>query len=266
MSIEGKVIILTGGAGMLGREYAHYLSDRGAKIVVADIDFDAAEQVVKTFRGTPGLAVSTDVTSEQSVSHLVETTLGKFGTLDGLVNNAALDPKCDHSKNQDQFQRFESYPLELWNQELAVNLTGSFLCAQAAGRVFVKNGSGVIVNISSMYGIVAPNQKLYKNDKEESQKEFKPPTYPVSKAAVDSLTRYLATYWAGTGIRVNTLSLGGVYNNHSSEFVKRYSTHTPLQRMARKDEFCGALNFLLSQESSYMTGSNLIIDGGWSAW
>ena len=164
-----------------------------------------------------------------------------------------------------QIGSFEDFPIELWNEGITVNLTGMFLCAQAVTKPMLEQGSGVIVNVSSMYGLVGPDQRLYKSSDKE-KKVFKPVIYSVTKSAVIGLTRYLATYWAGKNIRVNALTPGGVFNEHTDEFVHRYSYRTPLGRMAEKSEYCGALLFLVSDASSYMTGANLVVDGGWTAW
>ena len=207
-----------------------------------------------------------DVTDKESVARLVRQTLDEFGHIDGLVNNAAIDPKFDQQNAGHHTQGFEDFPLDLWDQSLAVNLTGMFLCAQAVAPVMLAREQGVIVNVSSIYGVVGPDQRLYERDDEKTPPVFKPVTYSVTKSAVFGFTKYLATYWAGRGIRVNTLTLGGVFNDHDLEFVRRYSERTPLRRMAHRSEYCEALLFLLSEASSYMTGSNLVIDGGWTAW
>jgi NAD(P)-dependent dehydrogenase (short-subunit alcohol dehydrogenase family) len=267
--LNGRVIIITGGAGLLGREYVLALVQVGACVVVADIDGDGATRVAESAAASAAgrsLGVQTDISDQASVARLVERTLSAFGRIDGLVNNAAIDPKFDSHSAQQHVVTFENYPLELWNQSLAVNLTGMFLCAQAVAPTMLAQGQGVIVNVSSMYGLVGPDQRLYEHDNPHVPKTFKPVTYSVTKSAVFGFTRYLATYWAGKGIRVNTLTLGGVFNDHSEEFLRRYTARTPLGRMADRSEYCGALLFLLSDASSYMTGSNLVVDGGWTAW
>jgi NAD(P)-dependent dehydrogenase (short-subunit alcohol dehydrogenase family) len=264
-----KVIIITGGAGLLGREYALAISRMGGTAVIADLNPEAtraAAQTVTEKGGCPAVSIPTDVTSKESVTNLIQETLRQFGRIDGLVNNAALDPKFDNSQGQQHTNRFEDYPLELWNQSLAVNVTGMFLCAQAVAPVMLEQNSGVIVNVSSMYGIVGPDQRLYQRDDPNTPPSFKPVQYSVTKSAVLGLTHYLAAYYAGKNIRVNTLTPGGVNNGHDEEFLRRYNAKAILGRMAEKDEMCGPLLFLLSDASSYMTGANLIVDGGWSAW
>ena len=279
--LRGRAVIVTGGAGMLGREYARALARNGANVVVADLDGELAETVAASInagnaatnahtgaegsRGT-ALGVKVDVSDQASVRQLIQSTLDRFGRIDGLVNNAALDPKFDQSQAGRHTSAFEDYPVELWARSLQVNLTGMFLCAQAVAPAMLKQERGVIVNISSIYGLVGPDQRLYERDDPSAPRAFKPVDYSVTKSAVFGFTRYLAAYWAGRGIRVNTLTLGGVYNDHDAEFVRRYSDRAPLRRMAAKDEYCDSLLFLLSDASSYMTGNNLVVDGGWTAW
>jgi 2-deoxy-D-gluconate 3-dehydrogenase len=212
------------------------------------------------------MAVRTDVSNEESVAAMVSAAEARFGGIDGRVNNAAIDPKFDKTKRENLTAAFESYPLDRWNREVAVNLTGMFLCAKAVAPVMLKRGRGVIVNVSSTYGLVSPDQRLYEKDDPAQPREFKPVTYTVTKAAVLGLTRYLATYWGTSGIRVNTLTPGGVMNEQPDEFVRRYTARTPMARMADRTEFAGPLLFLLSDASSYMTGANLVVDGGWTAW
>jgi NAD(P)-dependent dehydrogenase (short-subunit alcohol dehydrogenase family) len=172
----------------------------------------------------------------------------------------------DRERQADLAVTFENYPLELWNRALAVNLTGMFLCAREVAPTMLAQKSGVIVNVSSTYGLVGPDQRLYESGDPDSPPVVKPVAYSVTKSGVVGLTRYLAAYWARTGIRVNTLTLGGVRSGQSPDFVDRYSARTMLGRMAERHEYCGALFFLLSDASSYMTGSNLVVDGGWTAW
>jgi 2-deoxy-D-gluconate 3-dehydrogenase len=265
--LRGRVVIVTGGAGLLGSCYSHALAEAGAHAVVADIDGPAAERLASEVTGSGGtraVGIQIDVSDAASVRAAVERTLAEFGRVDGLVNNAALDPKFDVAHAGSHRSSFEDFPLEAWEQALAVNVTGMFLCAQAVSRPMLQAGRGVIVNIASTYGLVGPDQRLYQREGQPPQ--FKPVTYTVSKSAAIGLTRYLATYFAGKGIRVNTLTPGGVYAGHDEEFVRRYSARTVLGRMAEKEEMSSALLFLLSDASSYMTGANLVVDGGWTAW
>lgn len=265
--LTDRVVLLTGGAGLLGTAYAWALGHAHAHPVIADLDGDAATSLaldITEETGRRALGLRLDVTDPESVERTVRLTVENFGRLDGLVNNAALDPKFDEEGAGKHTDRFEEFPLEAWREALDVNVTGMFLCAQAVSRVMREQGGGVIVNVSSTYGLVGPDQRLYQREGEPPA--YKPVTYTVSKAAVVGLTRYLATYLRGTAIRVNTLTPGGVYAEHDEEFVRRYSEKTVLGRMAGPEEMASALLYLLSDASSYMTGSNLVVDGGWTAW
>ena len=263
--VTGRTVSVTGGAGLLGREYGRALVEAGAQVVLADVESDEVARVADDLRG-PGCAVGmrVDVASEASVAGLVRSTLDRFGRIDGLVNNAALNPSVDRDRADRLDLSFESYPLELWNRSLAVNLTGMFLCAREVAPVMLAQKRGTIVNVSSTYGLVGPDQRLY--DSGRGARQHKPVDYSVTKSAVVGFTRYLAAYWATSGIRVNTLTPGGVRHQQPDDFVERYSSRTPLGRMAERHEYCGALLFLLSDASSYMTGANLVVDGGWTAW
>jgi NAD(P)-dependent dehydrogenase (short-subunit alcohol dehydrogenase family) len=267
--LTGRVAVLTGGAGMLGRQYTRTLLEAGAKVVVADVNADqaaaAANEAVAAVRGE-AIGWGVDVRRKAEVEAMVAAVEDRFGRVDMLINNAAIDPKFDLDVAAKQANTFEDYPLELWQQSLDVNLTGAFLCSQAMGKVMVRQRRGVVVNISSTYGVVAPDQRLYKHMGEKEQKLFKPAPYAVTKAGIAHLTRYLAAYWGDKGIRVNTLTPGGVFNSQDDEFVTKYSARTPLGRMAEQNEMNGAMLFLVSDASSYMTGANLVVDGGWTAW
>ena len=264
--VSGRVVIITGGAGLLGRQYVECLSLAGAHAVIADADAEAAETVSKNVKGESALAIRTDVSDQRSVKGMVSRVLDKYGRVDALVNNAALDPKFDIHHSNENKSAFEEFPLELWNRGIGVNLTGAFLCCQAVSSAMLSQRRGVIVNVSSTYGLVGPDQRLYAKAQSDASQSFKPVVYSATKSALLGLTKYLATYWAEKGIRVNSLTPGGVFNDHDDEFVRRYSSRTPMGRMASKEEYCGALLFLLSDASSYMTGANLIVDGGWTAW
>ncbi len=275
-NLTGRVAVITGGAGLLGVQFCRTLASAGAHVVIADLNRSPAEALASEISqdGGQALAVETDVTDPQSVQHMVAAALQAYGRLDILVNSAALDPKFDphHLPNPvssspgAQFApgAFEDFPLEAWNQSLAVNLTGVFLCCQAAVRPMLEQGNGVIINLSSIYGLVAPDQRMYQRPGQPPQ--FKPVYYSVTKSGILGLTRYLAAYYAGKNIRVNALSPGGVYNGHEEAFVQAYSARAVLGRMAEKDEMNGALLFLASDASKYMTGADLVVDGGWTAW
>ena len=265
--LEGQVAVVTGGIGLLGKQFCLTLAQAGASVVVADLNVQAADQQAESLRsqGYSALGVGVDVTDAVSTQDMVKKTLKAFKRLDVLVCSAAMDPKFD-AENQDKQKgnAFETYPLEAWKQALDVNLTGLFLCAQAAVQPMIIQNHGVIINICSTYGLVGPDNRIY--DKPGQPKTYKPVFYSVTKAGVLGLTHYLATYYAGKNIRANALTPGGVYNDHDETFTKNYSARTVIGRMANKDEMNGALLFLASDASSYMTGSNVVVDGGWTAW
>ena len=267
--LTGRVAIVTGGVGLLGAEFSRTLAEAGAAVVVVDLNGPASQAVAEslTKSGYQALAVPTDITQPESVNELVEKTLAKFGRLDILVNSAALDPKFDPAAVSKGITpgAFEDYPLDLWNSALNVNLTGMFLMTQACVRPMIEQDKkGSIINICSTYGLNGPDQRIYIKD--GKRVAFKPVYYTVTKAGVMGFTKYLAAYYAGTDIRVNALTPGGVFNDHEDYFVKNYSAKTIIGRMAQKDEMNGALLFLASDASSYMTGNNVVVDGGWTAW
>jgi len=262
--LKNRVIILTGSAGLLGSQYAQILSDAGAKLVLVDTNFKdnkkLADKLNKKY-GTKPICKNVDITSKDEVKKLAVEIKKKYGKIDGLINNAFLN----HAKNQSKHGRntFETFPIDIWNKSLELNLTGVFLCCQEIGKVMVKQRSGVIVNISSIYGMSGADQRIYDDSNLNS-----PVSYAASKGGILNLTRYLAAYWHNKNVRVNTLTLGGVKDDsyQNKKFIKKYSEKTILGRMANKEDYEGAILFLMSDASSYMTGSNLIIDGGWTAW
>lgn len=264
--MDGQAAVVTGGAGLLGKEFSKTLAQAGAGVIVADLNAEAAEAVAAEIRtaGYQAMGVGVNVTDAASVKKMVTTTIKEYGRLDALVCSAAMDPKFDPQHAGQNRNTFEDYPVESFRQALDVNLTGLFLCAQAAVIPMLKQDHGSIINICSTYGLVGPDQRIY--IKPDQPQQYKPVYYSVTKSGVLGLTRYLATYYAGRNIRANALTPGGVYNNHDELFVKNYSARTVLGRMAHKDEMSGAVLFLASDASSYMTGSNLVVDGGWTAW
>ena len=270
--LDGRVALVTGGAGLLGRRYCEALLQAGARVVIGDLDGARAKALASELSDTHALGLQQDVADEASVRDTVKAAVERFGRLDILVNNAALTVRggSERLSPADYFAPFEDYKREVWDQALAVNLTGMLLCAQAAGRQMLPQDppGGVIVNISSTYGVVAPDQRLYEGVKSPyAEASFNTPvSYAVTKTAVLGLTRYLATYWGRKNIRVNALTPHGVFDNHDDSFVQNFVYRSPLGRMARNDEYRGALLFLVSDASSYMTGANLIVDGGWTTW
>ncbi len=268
-SLKGQVAIVTGGVGLLGAEFCKTLAEAGAAVAVVDLNGDAANKVADGLvkDGYKAKGIATDITKPDSVNEMVDSVLSAFGRLDVLVNSAALDPKFDPDAASKGIApgAFEDYPLDQWNAALNVNLTGIFLVTQACVKQMIAQGKkGSIINICSTYGLNGPDQRIYIKD--GKRVAFKPVYYTTTKAGVMGFTKYLAAYYAETEIRVNALTPGGVFNNHEEYFVKNYSAKTIMGRMAKKDEMNGALLFLASDASSYMTGNNVIVDGGWTAW
>jgi NAD(P)-dependent dehydrogenase (short-subunit alcohol dehydrogenase family) len=263
-SLQNRVAVVTGALGLLGKKHCEALADAGANVIVADLDEKKCSKFAESLL-VPSLGISLNVTDCESINNLVEKVLQNFGKVDILINNAAINDMVESPKSILNESKFENYSLANWQKSIDVNLTGTFLCSQIIGKEMVKQKSGNIINIASTYGIVAPNQSLYK-DKNGKQTFFKPPAYSVTKGAIISFTKYLAAYWADKNIRVNLLSPGGVKNNQNKNFIKEYSSRTPLNRMANKNDYKGAIIFLASDASSYMTGENIVVDGGWTIW
>ncbi len=269
--LSGKVAVITGGAGLLGMQHAEAVAEAGGRLALVDLQEEqvsrAARQVAEKF-GSQVIGIRTDITVKPDVEAMVKTVMKRFGRIDILINNAALTVKGGSAKASEYFAPFETYPLEWWQKALDVNLTGMFLCTQAVGQVMVRQKKGVVVNIASDLGNVSPDHRIYEGVvNPHTQQPFNTPiAYATTKAAVLNFTRYLATYWAGKGIRVNCLSPGGVFDSHEPKFVENFSSRVPLGRMAHVDEYRGAILFLVSEASSYMTGANLIVDGGRTAW
>jgi len=266
-SLDGKVAVVTGAAGLLGVSHCLALAEAGASVVAVDLQEDRCARLALELRAAHGrdaYAYVCDVTSPPGVAGLLDAVLQWFGRVDVLINNAAIDDKVEKPASGGQ-PRFEDYPLDAWDRCLKVNVTGTFVCCQSIGAEMARRRRGSIINIASTYGIVAPDQSLYRNS-DGTQTFFKSAAYPTTKGAVLALTRFLGAYWGRVGVRVNALSPGGVENGQSPEFVTRYSERTPLGRMAHASDYAGALIFLASDASDYVTGANLIVDGGWTAW
>ena len=268
--LTDKTALITGAAGLLGVEHAAALAAVGAKVVLTDINEaalqKAAEKLQNEFDDKQILAYKMDVTALNSIKTLQEQ-LSANGGVNILINNAAIDPKVKQDNSLLETSRFEHFPLEQWNFQLNVGLTGAFLCSQVFGTAMAQRGTGVILNIASDLSVIAPDQRLYRREGlPEEQQPVKPVTYSVIKTALVGLTRYLATYWADRGVKVNALSPGGVYNGQGEEFVTRLTNLIPMGRMADRDEYRGVVQFLCSDASRYLTGQNIIVDGGRSVW
>jgi NAD(P)-dependent dehydrogenase (short-subunit alcohol dehydrogenase family) len=266
--LTGRVAIVTGGAGLLGYHHGAILADAGAHVVLLDLPEAnpgiRAEQL-EIAHGPECLGLAADITSETSLLEARDAILSKFGRIDILINNAANNPKVESDPHREpkQWSRLENFPLAVWNADIAVGLTGAFLCSRIFGKEMVKRNAGVILNIASDLGVIAPDQRLYRKEGlPEDQQPVKPVTYSVVKTALIGLTRYLSTYWTAHNIRVNAISPGGVFAGQPDEFTAKLHQLIPMGRMAHKDEYQGAILFLCSDASSYMTGQNLIVDGG----
>jgi NAD(P)-dependent dehydrogenase (short-subunit alcohol dehydrogenase family) len=268
--LAGRVAVVTGGGGLLGAEHGHALAEVGATVVLADIDEDAAQAAASVVNrsGYAGHAIAArvDVTKEASIEALSERLTREVGMARILVNNAAIDPKVQADVLVET-SRLEHFSLEQWHFQIEVGLTGAFLCSKVFGTQMAAAGFGVILNIASDLAVFAPDQRLYRREGvAEDRQPVKPVTYSVIKTGILGLTGYLATYWAERNVRSNALSPGGIFNGQNEEFVQRLSALIPLRRMARPEDYRSAVQFLCSDASAYMTGQNIIMDGGRSVW
>lgn len=267
--LTGRVVIITGGAGLLGQRHAEAVAGAGGIPVLADTRTDHLDPKGAEFAdrfGELAAIIGVDITDPRSVDSLLEFVLDRYRRVDVLINNAANNPKVEAGSGA-EFSRLESLTLEQWQADLAVGLTGAFLCSRVIGGEMARQGRGVIVNVASDLALIGPDQRLYrKAGLADELQPVKPVTYSVVKSGLLGLTRYLATYWAAAGVRVNAISPGGVFTDQPEEFVQRLSNLIPLGRMARADEYEGAILFLCSDASSYMTGANLVVDGGRTSW
>lgn len=267
--LAGRVSVITGGAGLLGPKHAEALAEFGASVVLLDQKPQVkkiAREIAKRFK-TQGLGLICNITRKAELKHALKLILKKFGRVDILINNAANNPAVGAKGLSQNWSRFENFPLSAWQSDMAAGLTGAFLASQVLGSEMARRKQGVILNIASDLGLIAPDQRIYrKPGLFKKEQPVKPVTYSVIKHGILGFTKYLASYWAEEGIRVNSLSPGGVYTNQPKEFVQRLTAHVPLHRMAKVDEYKSAIVFLVSDASNYMTGANLVVDGGRTIW
>jgi NAD(P)-dependent dehydrogenase (short-subunit alcohol dehydrogenase family) len=267
--LTGRVAVITGGAGLLGRQHARAIAGAGGTPILLDLCGPLADETAKALANeyhVPAWGQQVDITKIQELQSFLEETIERFGRIDILINNAANNPQVENH-SEINFSRFENFPLEQWCSDISVGLTGAFLCSQVLGSEMARRGNGVILNVASDLALIGPDQRIYRQEGVPDQfQPAKPVTYSVVKSALLGLTRYLATYWADRGIRVNAICPGGVYNGQSEDFVRRLASLIPLSRMANLSEYQGAILFLCSDASSYMTGATLVIDGGRTCW
>lgn len=270
--IKNKICVVTGGAGLIGRRHAQAILEGKGIPVLLDICEnhlqDEKQQLLKEYgKDAVVKCFAVDITNRSELEGVCEDLVAEYGKIDVLINNAANNPKIESDSKNMKATRFDDFSLELWNDDIAVGLTGAFLCAQVFGKIMEKHGEGVILNISSDYGIIAPDQRIYrKKGIEEEQQIVKPVSYSVVKHGIIGLTKYLATYWADKGVRVNTLCPASLYNGQDEEFVKNISNLIPMGRMSNPDEYVCTVLYMISDASSYMTGATVVLDGGRTIW
>ena len=268
--IDGQVVVITGATGLLGRKHAEVVAAYGGTPVLLDLNqatIDTFASELEEKYNVPATGMVVDITSETSIEDNCALLIKKFGVISGLINNAANNPKVEDAGDKN-FSRLENFPLDIWNQDIAVGLTGAFLCAKHYGNAIAENpAGGSIVNISSDLGLIAPDQRLYFKDGLAAEKQaVKPITYSVVKTALLGLTRYLATYWADKNVRCNALCPGGIENGQDSAFLAELHSRIPMGRMANADEYQGVIIFMLSQASAYLNGAVIPVDGGRTTW
>lgn len=269
--LSGKSALITGGAGLLGKEHALALLEVGANVVLWDVNTEnlirVTNELTKDFSEQSVKMSVVDISKEEEVSNAYKELELQGITISILINNAAINPKYNSESKGTVFSRVENLTLDDWNYQVSVGLTGAFICTKYFGSKMAINSSGVILNISSDLSVISPDQRLYKvSGAEENSQPVKPITYSVIKSGLVGMTKYLATYWSANGVRVNALSPGGIYEEQNTDFVKKISDLIPLGRMAKSNEYRSAVQFLCSDASSYMTGQNIVIDGGRSVW
>ena len=269
--IPGKVVVITGGAGLIGRRHTEAVLEGGGIPVLLDISYEILSKVKEEFAARYENAVmeiyEADITDRACLEKIRDELLAKYGHIDGLINNAANNPKVEGGSKNLGAMRFHNLPLSIWEDDMKVGLTGAFLCCQVFGYEMERQKSGVIINISSDYGVISPNQNIYKKEGlPEEEQTVKPVSYSVVKHGIMGLTKYLATYWAKSGVRVNTLCPASLSNGQDEEFVKKISELIPMGRMSKPEEYPATVLYMLSDASSYMTGATVILDGGRTIW
>ena len=271
-NIRGKVCVVTGGGGLIGMKHTEAILEGEGIPVLLDIFQGGMDRVKKAVLEEYGEdrtveTFVTDITDRKALEQIRDKLLEKYGHIDVLINNAANNPKVEEASKNLGPIRFHNFPVEMWNQDLAVGLTGAMLCAQVFGEVMEKQGSGVVLNISSDYGLIAPDQRIYRKEGlPDDQQMVKPVSYSVVKHGMIGLTKYLAVYWADKGIRVNTLCPASLENGQNEEFVKKISNLIPMGRMSRPDEYVCTVLYMISDATTYMTGSTVVLDGGRTSW
>lgn len=271
-SLKGKVIVITGGGGLIGMKHAEAVMEGEGIPVLLDIVQAGMDRVINTLKEEYGQDATvesyvTDITSKDALIKVCQELVDKYGHVDGLINNAANNPKVEGGSKNLGATKFPDFPVDIWNDDLAVGLTGAMLCCQVFGGQMEKQESGVIINISSDYGIISPNQNVYRKEGiPEDEQTIKPVSYSVVKHGIMGLTKYLATYWGKKGIRVNTLCPASLQNGQDPTFVEKLSALVPMGRMSKPDEYVGTVLYMLSNASSYMTGATVVLDGGRTIW
>ena len=271
-SLSGKTALITGGVGLLGMQHAAAILEVGGKVVITDLKESdltkTKKQLVRDYDSEKIHLRSMDVTNKANIEDTLRSLTDDNIRIDILINNAAIDPKVDRNSGIEETSRLENFPLDQWNVQLNVGLTGAFLCSQIFGRAMAGDGKGgIILNISSDLSVISPDQRLYRKDGIKSELQpVKPVTYSVIKSGLIGLTKYLSTYWVEDGVRCNALSPGGIYNSQGQEFVDKLQSLIPMGRMAQADEYRSTVQFMCSDASSYMTGQNIVVDGGRSIW
>jgi NAD(P)-dependent dehydrogenase (short-subunit alcohol dehydrogenase family) len=261
--VSHEIVLISGVSGQIGCEYAQAFVQRGARVVGLDVQSSAGCDKLRKEYSERFLFCTADVTRKESLQQSLLQVTGTFGAPTVLINNAAID--SPPSAPQEENGPFEDYPEASWDKVIDVNLKGVYLSCQVFGAAMAKAGKGSIINVASIYGVVSPDQNLYEYRRKRGEVFFKPVAYSASKSGILNLSRYLAVYWAMKNVRVNSLTIAGVFNNQEQDFLDVYCGRIPVGRMANADEYNGSVLFLASPASQYMTGANLVVDGGWTA-